>query len=289
MGSFAYHINDQYVEYGITDAKADNCMSRENALLVNCAGKVSTPENHTNRNIRQDYYLIYIISGEIEIEHNAETKLAKTGDVVVFPPNKEYAFKIFGDDEKSYLWIHFTGIDVEQKLNLYKITPFPQVNKTNTSNHINERFKKLFEGFSKNDRFKKYDISSLLDRLLIEVGRAIENQKNDRLALSKSIRYINEHFTEKIKITFLAKMENMCATTYNLRFKETMGIPPTKYIINLRVSLAKELLEFSDFSISEISLMCGYENLHFFSRVFKENTGLSPTEYRKKEIEKDSQ
>ncbi len=282
MGSFAYHINDQYIEYGITDAKADNRVSMENSLLVNCAGKVSTPEDHTNSNIRQDYYLIYVVSGELEIEYNDKTKSATVGDVVVFSPNNEYAIRIFGDGEKNYLWVHFTGNDAEEKLSLYKIELFPTVHKTNTSNHINERFKNLFEGFSKNDSFKKYDLSSLLDRLLIEVGRAIEAQKNDRLVLSKSIRYINEHYTEKIKITDLAKMENMCATTYNLRFKEIMGLPPTKYIINLRMNLAKDLLEFSDFTISEISLMCGYENLHFFSRVFKENTGLSPTEYRKK-------
>ncbi len=281
MKSFSYHISGEHIEHKAANKKSNNRMSTENALLVNCTGKVSVLENHINKNIRRDYYLIYVLSGKIEIKSQDDSKMANVGDIVVFPPNKEYELKIFGDSEKSYLWVHFTGIAAEQKLNLYKIEPFPKVHKTNANNHINEKFKKLFEGFSKNDYFKIYDLSSLLDRLLIEVGRAIETQKNDRLILSKTIRYINENYTKKIKITDLAKTENMCVTTYNLRFKEIMKMPPTKYIMSLRINLAKELLESSDFSIGEISIMCGYDNLHFFTRVFKENVGVPPTAFRK--------
>lgn len=281
MKSFSYHISGQHLEHKAANKKSDNRMSTENALLINCTGKVSTSGNHINKNIRCDYYLIYVVSGKIEIKNQGGTKLANVGDVVVFPPNKEYELKIFGDSEKSYLWAHFTGIVAEQKLKLYNIEPFPAVHKTNPSNRINERFKKLFEGFSKNDSFKIYDLSSLLDRLLIEVGRAIETQKSDSLALSRSIRYINEHYTDKIRVTDLAKMENVCATTYNLLFKKIMKMPPTKYIMSLRINLAKELLEFSDFTISEISSMCGYDSLHFFTRIFKENVGVAPTVFRK--------
>lgn len=281
MKSFSYHISGEHIEHKAANKKSNNRMSTENALLVNCTGKVSVSENHINKNIRRDYYLIYVLSGKIEIKSQDDSKMANVGDVIVFPPNKEYELKIFGEAEKSYLWVHFTGTDAERKLKLYKIEPFPIVHKTNPSNHIIERFKKLFEGFSKNDYFKTYDLSSLLDRLLIEVGRAIETQQNDKLILSKSIRYINESYTKKIRITDLAKMENMCVTTYNLKFKEIMAMPPTKYIMNLRMDLAKELLEFSDFSIGEISVMCGYDNLHFFTRVFKENVGVPPTAFRK--------
>ena len=76
-------------------------------------------------------------------------------------------------------------------------------------------------------------------------------------------------------------MENMSMTAYNKEFKEQMGMAPTKYIIKLKMDLAKELLETTTLSIKEISLMCGYTDFNFFSRSFKENTGVSPTEYRK--------
>ena len=206
---------------------------------------------------------------------------ASVGDVIIFPPNKEYKFKIFGVGEKSYFWVHFTGIDVEKKLSLYNINTFPTIHKTNTINNINETFKRLFEGFSKDDRFKRHDLSSLLDKLLIEVGRSIEAHETDRIFLSNSIRYLNEHYTEQVKIPDLAKMEGMCMTLYNKIFKKQMEIPPTKYIIKLRIQHAIDLLETSNVPISEIAITCGYSNLNFFSRIFKACVGKSPSEYRK--------
>ena len=143
------------------------------------------------------------------------------------------------------------------------------------------RFQKLFEGFAKNDAFRDYDLSSLLDRVLIEIGRAISNEQNEKALYSKSIRYINEFYSSPIKITDLAKMENVSMTTYNLHFKEQMGMSPTKYILSLRMHSAIELLESSKMSVREISAMCGYEDFNFFTKVFKKYSGVSPTLYRK--------
>lgn len=281
MGSIAYHLNTPNIEIGITNKKSDNRTSTEISLLANCAGIVSTPVNHTNRNIRRDYYLIYVISGKLKLRHDNEFTSASVGDVVIFPPNKEYEFKIFGVGEKNYFWVHFTGIDVEKKLSLYNLDTFPAIHKTNTINNINETFKRLFKGFSKNDRFKRHDLSSLLDKLLIEVGRSIEAHETDRIFLSNSIRYLNEHYTDQIRIPELAKMEGMCMTLYNKLFKRQMGVAPTKYIMNLRIQHAIELLDTSDIPINEIGTICGYNNFNFFSRIFKSCVGKSPSEYRK--------
>ena len=64
-------------------------------------------------------------------------------------------------------------------------------------------------------------------------------------------------------------------------FKAETGTTPSKYIINLRMRMAIELLETSSLSIKEISAMVGYSNFNFFTRIFKSFTGKSPTQYRK--------
>ncbi len=281
MGSFAYHSNTYYIEYGITVGDSDNRELTDKPLVVNCAGRVSTPETHINENQRLDYYLIFLVSGKIELYNDDNVIPLSIGDMVVFPPKEKYKFKCYGEEKKSFLWIHFTGYNALDKLNEYGIALFPQINKTNLKNHIHSRFQKLFEAFTKNDRFRNNDLSALLDKLLIEMGRAIENTALQKISLLKSIRYINEFYTEQIKITELAKIENMCMTTYNLHFKKQLGVSPTKYIIMLRMSLAKELLETSDLSVTEISTMCGYSEINFFSKVFKNECGFAPTEYRK--------
>ncbi len=189
--------------------------------------------------------------------------------------------QIFNDGEKlNYLWLHFTGSKVTDFLNDTSIKLFPSINKTSPSNHLNTRFQRLFDCFSKNDKFRERDLSASLEKLLIELARAIENEEKPRVSLSKSINHINNYYNTPLKIPDLAKMDGHSITRYNLHFKEQMGMPPTKYIIKLRMNMATELLESSNLSIYQIGEMCGYEDYNFFAKVFKQSTGFSPKKYR---------
>ncbi len=55
-----------------------------------------------------------------------------------------------------------------------------------------------------------------------------------------------------------------------------------QYVLSLRMSNAESLLEMTDYNVTEISSIVGYENPLYFSRMFKKQRGLSPSEYRKK-------
>ena len=89
------------------------------------------------------------------------------GSAMVIPPNTPYKCKC-ATASASFLWVHFTGSDAKNILERYKIGLFPCIHKTATVNNISARFQKLFEGFATNDLYRVYDLSSLLDRLLIE-------------------------------------------------------------------------------------------------------------------------
>ena len=258
--------------------------SRENIqypLVVNCAGKASNLTNADNNNTgRLDYYLLYIFEGEMNVYLNGVAQCVEEGDIIIFPPNKPFRHEC-KNKAVSYLWTHFTGSQVNEILNRYGISLFPLINKSSSQNRISNRFQQLFEGFAKNDSFKEYDLSALLDRLLIEIGRAVSLEQEEKNFFPRSIRYINEFYSKQIKITDLAKMENVSMTTYNLHFKRQMGMSPTQYISSLRMHSAKELLESSELSVKEIGIMCGYDDFNFFTKSFKKHTGLSPLAYRK--------
>ena len=73
-----------------------------------------------------------------------------------------------------------------------------------------------------------------------------------------------------------------------LSFKSVMKMSPMQYIISLRIAIAKGYLENTAKNISEISNEIGYENALYFSRLFRKHTGMTPTEYRKRnKISKD--
>ena len=269
------------------DGPVLNFGSREDLsapLVVNCSGFVDANYNHINVNPtgRLDYYLIYLVSGKIDfLEGDSKVELSR-GDLIIYPPKTPYRYSCIASSENvRFYWVHFTGGEVEEVLNKYKLSLFPHVHKISISNHIDTRFKALFDGFALNDSFRDSDLSALLDRLLIEIGRVLSTKGTGVGRLHKSVRYLNEHFNESIKTTELAKMENMCMTTFNLHFKKYVGTTPTKYIITLRMQLAVDLLLNSDLSIQEISSRCGYNDYNFFTKVFKGELGITPTLYRK--------
>ena len=283
MKSFAHYLKNDGLRNLHDTVFFGNACSNELPLLVNCAGLTFAGKEHINSNDkgRLDYYLIYVLADEMHIFRQGEYQRLTPGSVIIVPPNTPYKCKC-ATASASFLWVHFTGSDVERTLKRYKIGLFPNIYKTPAINNISARFQKLFEGFARNDSYRAYDLSALLDRLLIEIGRAIEKNETERVSLSKSIRYLNENYTTQIKIPFLAQMENMCMTAYNMAFKNQTGIPPTKYIINLRVNNAKELLRTTNLTIKEVGAICGYDDVIFFRKTFKKEVGVSPSEYRKK-------
>ena len=64
-------------------------------------------------------------------------------------------------------------------------------------------------------------------------------------------------------------------------FKDIMGDSPINYLIRIRLSKAKELLENSKLSIKEISEAIGYKDPYYFSKLYKKYYGISPSKHRK--------
>ncbi len=90
--------------------------------------------------------------------------------------------------------------------------------------------------------------------------------------------YASPHLTNGV----LAKECNISEVYFRKLFTKTYGIPPKQYVINFRVEKAKQLLTEGILQISHISEQCGFSNIYHFSHLFKEKTGISPSEYMKK-------
>ena len=284
MKTVSHYLNPKNGKYDHLDLNFGSRHDTSSPLLVNCAGYVNADYNHTNINPvgRLDYYLIYLVSGKIKFYIDGGEISVSPGSLLVYPPNKPYKYSCDASGENvQFFWVHFTGSEALSTLEKYKISLFPTIHTISVNNHIDARFKGLFDAFAINDCYRDDDLSAHLSRLLIEIGRVLSVKGTGIGRLHKSVRYINEHFSEQIKITDLAEMENMCMTTYNLHFKKYVGTPPTKYIIKLRVQLATELLLNSELTIGEIASRCGYNDYNLFTKVFKSEIGSAPTKYRK--------
>ena len=99
--------------------------------------------------------------------------------------------------------------------------------------------------------------------------------------MDTAMQYFHEKYNTPISIEKYASEHGMSAGWFIRCFREYTGISPAQYILSLRISNAQTLLKTTDFNITEIAAIVGYENPLYFSRIFKKQNGVSPSEYRK--------
>jgi AraC-like DNA-binding protein len=96
----------------------------------------------------------------------------------------------------------------------------------------------------------------------------------------KARQFIEQHSTEEISLTKLAKAVNISPTHLSEKFKQVTGVNFVDYVAHTRFDKARQLLANGDLRISEIAFEVGFQSLSQFNRVFKKLSGKSPTAYR---------
>lgn len=98
------------------------------------------------------------------------------------------------------------------------------------------------------------------------------------------VRYMDEHFTEPIRIEDLATMVFLSPDRFTEVFAEVMGRTPLNYLRFLRLERAKTLLRTTNLSIAEVAQEAGFREVAYFTRVFHSETGVPPGAYRKSAV-----
>jgi len=109
----------------------------------------------------------------------------------------------------------------------------------------------------------------------------IENPHHTDLC-GKAKKFIEDNYRSDISLDKISGNVHMSKHHFVRIFKEVTSISPMKYLLDVRLNAAKELLGKTDKTIKEIAEDVGYENALTFSRVFKNSENISPTEYRKR-------
>ena len=107
------------------------------------------------------------------------------------------------------------------------------------------------------------------------------NLASKKFNIEEIIQYIREHYTEDLSLDIIAEQYGSYAQYLSKRIKQYLGLNFHEYVSSLRIEKAKELLKTTQLGINQISEQSGFFSRNTFLRVFKKQTGLTPTEYRK--------
>ncbi|MCC6823617.1 MAG: PocR ligand-binding domain-containing protein [Verrucomicrobia subdivision 3 bacterium] len=130
-------------------------------------------------------------------------------------------------------------------------------------------------------------VTAIID-LMEMVAELIGNQRLQTLKsvvlhqpLSKALDFMEAHYSEPLTLPMLAKAAGLSVSRLAHVFKAQVGMSVTAYLKMVRVKWAEFYLKNSQLRISELAFQVGFGNLSHFNHVFRQTTGLSPTEYRR--------
>lgn len=131
-------------------------------------------------------------------------------------------------------------------------------------------------------------IDNSMLNLLICATRLYEYQLNNippTISTNKSLeelkKYILSNFAYNFTLDFLASQVHLSREHLSRSFKKYTGQTISEYLLDVRMTRAKQMLRNPKNSITDIGTYCGYNTVGNFQRAFKKHTGMSPREYRK--------
>lgn len=150
----------------------------------------------------------------------------------------------------------------------------------------------LWRELGRRDPAARLFVDSMMSALVVRLARLADQsaEVDDRrggLAPQHSARvieYMEAHLDNRIRLAELAALCNLSPWHFSRAFRETHGHPPHRYLTRLRIQRARELLERTALSITEIAMATGYSPQQLV-RHFRQATGLPPGEYRRLYLE----
>lgn len=231
-----------------------------------------------------DYQLVYCISGKgIFKLGNEEHEIGPGMGFFTAPwiPQEYYA------TEPNWIvhYILFNGFGVEPYIKAMKI-PDCQIFHIPNSFYIEHYFSSLYDCIKIRKSNWKTE-SSVILYALMSLFQLVENYENTlRIDLPAGkllpvIHYIEKHYAEPISLQDIADVINISSSYCCQLFKKIYKTSPVDYMNNLRIEKAKNLLLTNDFMpIQKICELVGFSDPSYFCRIFKKQTGITPSEFR---------
>lgn len=258
--------------------------------LCHCGYAHCEPNHSFGPSVRPHFLIHYIIKGGGIYRVGKKEYRLKAGQGFLIEPEIQTYYQADKADPWTYVWIGFDGNNVRNYLNDMGLNQDHPIFEC----AYGEKLKQIVLEMLKNNistttnRFLLqgllYEYFSVLTRDLRINAPLLQNGENPYVM--QAIEFIQNNYSFPIHITDIASYVCINRSYLYTLFKSNLGVSPQDYLTNYRISRATELLSLTNLSIESIALSCGYTDPLIFSKVFKSRKGLTPSQYRKTDREK---
>ncbi|MCF8361540.1 MAG: AraC family transcriptional regulator [Prolixibacteraceae bacterium] len=238
--------------------------------------------------VLNEYQINYITQGSGVFETKDGAFELNTGSVFIIFPGVWHRYR--PDFQKGWTenYIGFSGPIIEQLFNKSIFSAKKPVINIGVREEIIDTYYKIFELTLIEKPGFKHIASGMIVKLL---GYLISYEKQKDFSgkevskIIEAVRFkIRQELNQNIDFRELSSVHHISYSYLRKMFKKYTGISPGQYQLQLRIMHAKELIISTEKSIKDICYETGFQSIHHFSHLFKQKTGISPSEFRKKQF-----
>lgn len=234
-----------------------------------------------------DYFNLHVvISGKGYLKSNNHVHMLQQGDSFLYFPSEEQYYYSDKGDPWEIVWVHFRGSYLKEFF-IEKGFHLSNVWTLKLWNNIKICIFNLLKEAENSGILHQSTLSTLTYGIISEFlsqAEALTVNKGDIYNKVVSILpKMRELSSKPFDLKYWADELNISTFYFCKMFKKTTGMSPTNFIMLCRLQKSKQLLtEKSEWTVKRIALECGYPSISYFGKIFLENEGLTPAEYRKR-------
>ena len=216
---------------------------------------------------RKSFGLSFCTDGQITYTHNGKKIISDKNHAVILPKGQTYT--LHGDKTGSFPVINFTCADA--LCNTVISLPVQNI-EAYIKDFEKLRSLSLFDG-------NRAEMMSIFYHIL----HSLSAQSSSCNIIMPAIKYLeNNYQNPNLTNAELALKCNISEVYFRRIFTKHYNMTPKQFLIDIRINKSKQLLSEGALKINAVAVKCGFSNQYHFCRVFKEKTGLTPTEYMNK-------
>lgn len=239
------------------------------------------PTYHVKRENSHVYSLEYVIAGGGEIHIDKATHFPSEGDVYILPKGHDHHYWSNKKDPMHKLWINVSGSLCDHLFHVYQLHQVPILHNVTVRNIFEEVLEVCKDKHLTNyERSQKSSLlfHKLLETLFYHSQAHLKKPMNEVVLLAKT--YLDNHLNQPVNIKSVASLVNLSSSQLTRQFKSALNQTPYDYFLSKKIEMAQMLLVKTQLPVQQIADRLAFSDEHYFSNIFKEKVGCSPTQWR---------
>jgi AraC-like DNA-binding protein len=229
-----------------------------------------------------EYQVIYITRGSGTFETAGMRAPVAAGSVMLLFPGVKHVYKPAYEVGWTEYWVGFKGPYADKLRSLGFLSPDRPLYEIGLRNDILASFTRILDLVRSQEPLYQIRASSAAIALVADIlatDRKAAQFSHSESLVQKAKFLMEERIYGEINLGAICEVLCVSASHFNEVFKSYTAMTPYQYFIGIKMHKAKELLEGGAQTVKEVAFRLGFRDEHYFSRLFKSKTGVSPSHW----------